>query len=427
MSKKLTAASVARYRAGSKRRMIPDGRGLYLIVQPGTGSKSWAMFFRGSGGRMVKLTLGPCDDSGHEAAAEPVIGAPLSLVGARRLAAEVHRQRVLGEDVVAQRLRDKAERKAAAANTFAAAARDFISDHSMQKVRGWREQARLLGLDAELNEIRGGLCERWRGRPISSIDDHDIHRLIDEVRRRGVPGLGRHNDGMSEARARHMYSCLSRLFSWLCSERRVESNPCVGVHRPETPKARERVLSDGEIVKFWAATDRLGPPFGAVLKLLLLTGQRLNEIAGLCWEDVSEDGTAINLPGSRTKNHRAHTAPLSKAARAILTKVGHVPESPLVFTTTGTTPVSGWSKTKRRLDALMGVTDWRIHDLRRTAASNMARAGADLPVIERALNHVSGSFAGIVSVYQKHQYADEVRAAMDAWANLLAKIVESGR
>src|SRR5262249_39293812 len=146
---------------------------------------------------------------------------------------------------------------------------------------------------------------------------------------------------------------------------------------------------------------------------------------GLRWEEVAEDGAAITIPGSRTKNHRNHVVPLSKAAQAILAKVERVPESPLVFTTTGTTPVSGWSKTKRRIDQLMGSEPpWLIHDLRRTAATGMARAGADLPVIERALNHVSGSFGGIVGVYQQYQYRDEVRAAMEAWSSLLLTIVE---
>jgi integrase len=184
-------------------------------------------------------------------------------------------------------------------------------------------------------------------------------------------------------------------------------------------------LSDGEIAKLWRATDEIGPPFGSVIKLLLLTGCRRNEISGLRWSEISEDGAAINLPGTRTKNHRAHTVPLSKAAQEILAGVQRVPESPFIFTTTGTTPVSGWSKTKRRLDQLMGsVPPWRIHDIRRTVATGMARAGADLPVIERALNHVSGSFGGIVGVYQKHKYADEVRNALQAWANLLLAIAE---
>src|SRR5262245_5539519 len=202
-TKKLTAAAVRRYRAGAKRRAIADTHGLYLIVQP-TGSKSWAMFFRNTGGRMAKLTLGSLDESGKETPADPVIGMPLTLAGARRLAAEVNRQRALGQDVVAQRLRDKAELKAAAANTFAIAARDFITQHSMRKVRGWREQARLLGLDANLNEIPRGLAGRWRDRSIAAIDGHDIHRLVDDVRKRGIPGLVRRGE-VSETRARHMF------------------------------------------------------------------------------------------------------------------------------------------------------------------------------------------------------------------------------
>ena len=421
MTKRLTAAAVARYRAGAKRRAIADGRGLYLLIQP-TGGKSWCMFFRGTGGRMVKLTLGPLDESGEEAAAEPVIGAPLSLAGARRLAADVNRQRALGRDVVAQRESDKAEREAAGRNTFPTAARDFITQHSMAKVRGWREQARLLGLDADLNEIPGGLCSRWRDRFVASIDGDDVHRVIDEIRKRGVPGLERHTDGVSEARARHAYSCLSRLFSWLIQHRRAEANPCAGVARPETPRGRERVLSDDEIAKFWRATDAIGPPFSLVLRLLLITGQRLNEIGRLRWEEIVGDD--IHLPGSRTKNHRGHVVPLSSTARDLLAKAQRHPSSPFVFTTTGHSAISGWSKCKHRLDVLMGeMPPWRLHDLRRTAVTGMARAGADLPVIERAVNHISGSFGGIVGVYQKHKFEHEVRAALQAWADLLARIV----
>jgi integrase len=376
---------------------------------------------------MVKLTLGPLDESGKEAPTDPVIGAPLTLAGARRVAAEVNRQRALGQDVVAQRLRDKAERRAAAANTLAAAARDFITEHSMRKVRDWRRgQARLLGLrpsEDGVEEIPGGLCDRWRDRPITSITADDVHRLINDVRKRGIPGLERRGE-VSEARARHMFACLSKMFSWLVQQRRVEANPCIGVHRPDASSKRERVLTDAEIVKLWAATEKLGAPFGPVIRLLLLTGCRLNEIAGLRWEEVGAD--ALTIPGSRTKNHRDHVVPLSKAAREVLAGVKRLPGSELVFSTTLVTPVSGWSRTKRRIDRLMGdVPPWRIHDLRRTAATGMARAGADLPVIERALNHVSGSFGGIVGVYQRHKYADEVRAALQAWADLLARIVES--
>ena len=149
-----------------------------------------------------------------------------------------------------------------------------------------------------------------------------------------------------------MFRTLSKFFAWLVQQRRLTINPCTGVHRPETPRARERVLSDAELVKFWQSTAELGPPFGQVLRLLLLTGQRLNEVAGLRWTEI--DGDEIHLPGSRTKNHRAHVVPLPQAAQEVLASVQRVPGSSLVFTTTGTTPISGWSRTKHRLDALMG-------------------------------------------------------------------------
>ena len=187
MAKRLTAAAVARLKAGPKRRSIPDGGGLFLLIQP-SGAKSWALFFRGADGRMVKLTLGPYSAE-ENSSAKPTVGAPLTLAGARKLAADINLRRAGGEDVVASRERERAAREAAAANTFAVAARDFITEYAMPKVRGWREQASLLGLrpsDEGLTEIKAGLCERWRVRPIGSIDADDIFAVVDETRSRST-------------------------------------------------------------------------------------------------------------------------------------------------------------------------------------------------------------------------------------------------
>jgi integrase len=427
LAKRLTAAAVAKLKAGSKRRSIPDGGGLYLLIQP-SGHKSWAMFFRGGPkGEMRKFTLGPYSEN---SSAKPFVGAPLTLADARKLAADINHRRAGGEDVVASRLRERAAREAAAANTFAVAARDFITEHSIPKVRGWREQARLLGLrpsdDGGLEEIKRGLCDRWRDRAIGSIDADDIHAVVEETRRRGAPGLERRSEGTTESRARSMYRTLSKLFNWLVAQRRVKVNPCAGVHRPETPRARERVLSDDEIRKFWSATEKLGPPFGVVLRLLLITGQRLNEIAALRWDElVGPNFEEIHLGPARTKNHKPHVLPLPKMARAIIAAVKPFPDSAFLFTTVATRPVSGWSKVKKRLDVLMGddVPPWRLHDLRRTAVTGMARCGVDLPAIERSVNHISGSFSGVTGVYQRHRYADEVRDALERWAGLIARIV----
>ena len=422
MAKTMTAAAVKNYRPGEERREIPDGGcpGLYLVIQAG-GHRSWAMRFRRPNGKPAKLTLGPVDLSGKEAESEPVLDSPLTLAAARRLAAEVLRRRAMGRDVVsdydASRRRQKSEHEIRAKSTFAAAARDFIEQYASKKTRRWRETARLLGVaypltGGEPTPIKAGLCQRWNDKPIAEIDGHDIHSLIDETRRSGAPGLERRSDGPTEARARVMLSCLSKMFGWLVQHRRVSQNPCKDVHRPEASRPRDRVLTDAEIVKFWRATDAQRRELSALLKLLLLTGCRLNEVAGMTRAELSDDGATWNIPGARTKNKRPHVVPLAPLARKM---VGSGSEG-LVFTTTGRSPVSGWSKIKRRLDEAMKIPPWRLHDLRRTAATGMAEIGIAPHIVEAALNHVSGAKAGVAGTYNRAAYADEKRAALERWA-----------
>jgi integrase len=140
------------------------------------------------------------------------------------------------------------------------------------------------------------------------------------------------------------------------------------------------------------------------------------------WSEVV--GDELRLPGERTKNHKPHIVPLSPLAREILAAVQRFPNSDLVFTTTGTTPVSGWSRMKNRLDRLMGpVPDWRLHDLRRTAATGMGRCGVDPHIVERTLNHVSGVFSGVAGTYQRQRYVTEIREALESWGQHVGKIV----
>jgi integrase len=352
MAKTLTAAAVKNYRPGKARREIPDGGcpGLYLVIQA-SGHRSWAMRFRRPVGKPAKLTLGPVDLSGKETESEPVLDSPLTLASVRRLAAEIHRQRAMGRDVVADyealRRRRKSEHEVRAKSTFAAAARDFIDEYASKKTRRWRETARLLGLTypsggGEPTLISGGLCERWSDKPIVEIDGHDIHGVVDETRRNGAPGLERRSDGPTEARARVMLSCLSKLFGWLVQHRRVGQNPCKEVHRPDASRARDRVLTDAEITKFWRATEAERKELSALLKLLLLTGCRLNEVAGMTRAELTYDGATWNIPAVRTKNKRPHVVPLAPLAQKL---IGTGSEG-FVFTVTGRAPISGWSKIK---------------------------------------------------------------------------------
>src|SRR6516164_1073261 len=258
---KLTPATVEKYKASkSHRREIPDHQspGLYLVIQQ-SGTKSFAMRFRNQNGRHVKLTLGRLDLSGNEAPDAPVIGQPLTLVTARRLASEVHRQRALGNDMVAVRHRERLERKAGGAKKFSQAALDFTEQYLKRNVRRWQASARLLGIvvgdDFKLEMMPRGLADRWRDRPVAEIGGDDIHLIVDEVREKAVPGLKRNVDGRSEAMARAMFSLLSRMFRWLLEKRRIKVNPVIGVAAPKSSKARDRLLNDSEIKQYWAACD----------------------------------------------------------------------------------------------------------------------------------------------------------------------------
>jgi integrase len=429
MSKPLTAAAIEKTRPGKDRREIPDGgcRGLYLIVQP-SGAKSWALRFRRPSGKPAKLVLGSVYAAApKEPNTVPAIGGHLTLAAAHRLVTELRHQIAQGRDPAATHLAEKQHRRIAAIeaaeNTFAAAAKDWIEQDASKNTRRWQEQARLLGLEPDsLTFIPKGLAERWAERPVVDVDGHDICAIVDETRRLGAPGLKRRSDGPTEGRARAMLSCLSTMFDWLIRKRRVITNPCSGVPRPDTPKARDRVLSKDEIVRFWAAAGDAGEPFNAALKLLLLTGCRLNEVCGMRREELSED--AWTIPGTRTKNHRPHVVPLPPLAREIIAGVHRIEGTDLILSTSRKTPLSGWSKTKDRLDEAMGAPPWRLHDLRRTAATGMAELGIPPHIVEAALNHISGAKAGVAGTYNRAAYAEEKKAALERWANFVATLVE---
>jgi integrase len=453
MIKPLTAAVVAKYRPGPKRRRIRDhgARSLFLVIEP-SGHKSWQMRFRRPDGKGPgKLTLGPVHD-GDEIAGAPVKGMPLTLAGARQLAADIHRQRALGGDPLsdhkAQKHRERAEQDERQAGAFAASVRSFIDEHAKPKTRNWREVAKLLGLhypldDGEPRETKGGLLQRWGDKPVRDIDGHDIWNVIDEARRIGVPGLEARSPGKSDARARGLFVALSSFFTWAQRHRLIEINPCRTVPRPAAAKVRDRVLTSDEVRWFWQATETADAPrvpgapkpFKALLRLLLLTGQRLDEVAGMTHEELHDNGS-WHLAGSRTKNKKAHVVPLSPLARDLIASMpGH---EGLVFSTTGTSPVSGWSRMKRRLDAAMlalakqerggkfAIPPWRLHDLRRTAVTGMVELGAPPHVVELVVNHVSGHKAGVAGVYNKSEMLPERKAALERWAAHLEGLV-SGR
>jgi integrase len=216
-------------------------------------------------------------------------------------------------------------------------------------------------------------------------------------------------------------AALSTFFVWAMREGELTDNPTIGTNRHYEGKPRDRVLTTVELKAVWKALPE--GSFGDIVKLLILTGQRREEIAGLRWSEVDLDRALISLPGERTKNHLPHDVPLSDAARAILEANPRRYEIETVFGQ-GHRGFSGWSRCKERLDKAAAIAPWRLHDLRRTCATGMGELGLLPHVVEAALNHVSGARRGVAGTYNRAVYAAEKRQAMDRWADHLMAIVE---
>jgi integrase len=199
---------------------------------------------------------------------------------------------------------------------------------------------------------------------------------------------------------------------------------------PPIPESRDRVLADWELQLVFEAAGKLGQPFGPLIRLLILTGQRMQEVASASWSELDRAHAVFSIPSARAKNRKATDVPLSAAAIAELDGVAGKEKWPvkgLVFTTTGKTSVSGFSRAKRQIDREVAkslrkrdddrtVGEWRYHDLRRTLATGLQRLGVRFEVTEAILNHISGSKGGVAGIYQRHDWRDEKRAALEAWA-----------
>jgi integrase len=248
---------------------------------------------------------------------------------------------------------------------------------------------------------------KWEGLSIEDIGRRDVRELIDSIADRGTPIM-----------ARRVYGRLHRLFTWAVQRDIITSSPMVGLPKPGSENERERVLTDDELAAVWRNCETIGFPYGNAIRLLILTGARRTEVGALAWPEIV--GDQIRLEGGRTKMGKPHTMPLSAPAVAILDEIPRVDDCHYVFLT----PLSGWSKAKAKLDELSSVTDWRLHDLRRTVATGLQKLGFNLQTIEAVLGHTSGSRSGVVGIYQRHSFDAEKRSALEAWGAHVMALVE---
>jgi integrase len=406
----LTEIQISKLPNPDKRRELADGKvtGLYFVAQP-SGARSWAVRYRAAG-KPAKLTLGPY----------PAIG----LADARRRAREELGKVAGGDDPAAAKRTAREAAKAAAtaeSDRVSTAAAEFVKRSVTKRTSNKRisdswaaERDRLLRVE---------VLPKLGDKRIGDVTKADILRLLE-----GMVGRG------SAVNANRLLAVLRRMFNWCISRGLVDKSPCEKLTPPAPETSRDRVLSADELRLAWAAFDRVGWPFGRVAQLLLLTGARLNEIASGRWSEVDVTAKTWTIAKERAKNGVEHVIPLSDLAITILKSLPRIGERKdgFVFTTTGKTPVSGWSRAKGTIDRAVlegrgddaeALPSWVFHDLRRTAASGMAGIGIPPHVVEAVLNHKSGTIKGVAAVYNRHSYATEKRAALDAWARKLDAIL----
>jgi integrase len=376
----------------------------------GSGRKTWVAMYRVDG-QLVRETVG-------------TLALIPSVAEARDRAREsMHKARAGKNPVAERRERELAAKIKAEAlpDTFRAVAARYLERYAKKNTKPttWRELQRQLEVD---------VFPKWGDRPIASITRQDVTVLLEAIADRGSP-----------VQANRTLARLKTLFKWVLDEELIPVDPSARVRKVVKESARDRTLTDDEISMFWRGCDKLGWPFGPMYKLLLLTAQRRDEIGSLEWTEIDFDQRLWTIPRGKAKNDRAHEVHLSEFAIEILDSLPKI-GGRYVLTTRGARPVSGFSKSKERLNRHMldlfradlaeagqdpdraTIDDWILHDLRRTAATGMARLNVAPHTVDRILNHVSGSIRGVAAIYNRHAYLDERRAALEAWSRHVESI-----
>jgi integrase len=357
-------------------------------LRRGSGGKllrSWIAQYR-HGGQTRRLLLGSAE----------VVGAEQARTMAKKALGRVAN----GEDPQAERSdrrgRDKVTMRAVVAE-FLAAREAELAARTFVEIRRYLTDPRYFG--------------PLHGLPIDAIARRDIAaRVVAITRESGAPTAARARDA------------LCALFTWSMRMGFTESNPIIGVIKPAT-KPRERVLTDKELAAIWRACG--DDEYDRIIRLLILTGCRRAEIGDMTWSEIAPNGTSWTLPASRSKNGRPHTLPIMPMMREIIATVPHMATRDALFGQRSH-GFTNWTLPKPALDERSGVTDWTVHDIRRTVATRMNDIGIAPHIVEAVLNHQSGTKRGIAGVYNRSSYEREVRAALALWHDHVRTLVAGG-
>jgi integrase len=356
-------------------KVTPKGRKVFIVLYR-TG---------GAGSKLRKYTIGPYGR--------------VTLHQARVAAQKIFAARLVGRDPAAEKREAK---RRIVADRVEDLLETFISQRLSQN-RSAGEIARLL---------RREVGKAWAGRSIHAISKRDVVEVISAIEQRGAP-----------VAANKTLKSIKTFLRWCVGRAILDQSPAEGVPSPAKEIARDRVLDDKELGQIILAARKMGGPYGGIVELLALTGQRREEVARLTWEELDLAQRVWTIPKSRSKNAKSHIVHLSDQSVAVLKRADR--RGPLVFSLLGAKPFQDFGRAKHLLDQCSGVTGWRLHDLRRTCVSGMARLGAAPHVADRVLNHQSGTISGVAAVYQRHEFLAERRAALDLWGAHVGHILKA--
>ena len=398
-SKFMTEPGVAKMARAPKGKRIErfdsgaDGLSLRITDR---GTKTWNICYHFSNAEGVlkhhRVTLGQW----------PAVGLAQAREEARMVKAEVRsgidpRARRAGAHAAA-----KAEAQAEARKTFRAIAENYINRECSRLKRGREYEA----------AIRRELLPTWGARPIADLRRLHLIELTDALL-----------DASKPMAAYRVFEIAKRILNWAVERGEIEASPFATMKPPAPKVMRDRVLKPDEIKPVWEAWGAMDYPFGPLGKLLLMTAQRLNEVAQMQWCEIDRDNALWVIAADRTKSGRETEVPLSSLALEILGDLPRFTDGDYVFTTTGgRRPVSGFNKMKTRTDDRSGVTGWRLHDLRRTARTGLAEIGIPEIIAEMVMNHAPRNV--LAKIYNRHEYAAEKRDALERWALRLREITE---
>ena len=263
--------------------------------------------------------------------------------------------------------------------------------------------------------LKSRLVAAWPTRDIREITRRDVLKLLDEIVDAGTPSA-----------ANHALAAIRKFFNWCVERGLIEVSPCVGIRMPSKAVSRSHVLDDDELVAVLTSADATGYPFGIIVRLLVQTGQRRSEVGSMRWQDLDLTNGIWTIPPEANKSDREHAVPLTSAAVRLIEATPRLSETH-VFPSRRSPErcFSGYSKCKARLDSDAGITGWTLHDLRRTVATGLASLQVPPHVIEKLLNHSSGTFSGVAGVYNRFAYQKEMREALEQWEDHIKALTAS--